>query len=289
MKRFKRVYVEITNICNLSCTFCPETKRKAQTMTSIEFSHILHQIGPYTDYIYLHVKGEPLLHPELKEILDLCYERNKKVIITSNGTLLDHAWNTIITSPAIRQINISIHSIGANEKINHIDYMETILDKAKYLSKNTSIITSLRLWNLQEGQDSIVDNNLNFQIFKYLESAFQTDTPVSIGELKKRGIKLGNRIYLNGATEFEWPSLNSPYYEPVGYCYGLNTQIGILVDGTVIPCCLDGEGIVNLGNIKKETFSQIINSPRVVDILEAFKNRQAKEELCKHCGYKSRF
>lgn len=289
MKRFKRIYVEITNVCNLSCSFCPVTKRKPQFMTSSDFSHILHEISPYTDYIYLHVKGEPLLHPELKEILDLCYKKNKKVIITTNGTLLANAWDTIITSPAIRQINISIHSIGANEKTNYIEYMENVLEKTKYLSSNTSIITSLRLWNFQKDDGTIEESNRNFQTFRYLESAFQPETSISIGALKNRGIKLGNRIYLNGATEFDWPTLDSPYYEPAGYCYGLKTQIGILVDGRVIPCCLDGEGLVNLGNIKKVPFSQIIHSSQVSEILEGFKNRQAKEELCKHCSYKNRF
>ena len=108
MKRFKRVYIEITNVCNLSCNFCPKTMRKAHSMDVDSFKKILDQVKPYTDYLYLHLKGEPLLHPNLPEFLDLCAEREFKVNITTNGTLLRKMKDKIIKKPSIRQINISL-------------------------------------------------------------------------------------------------------------------------------------------------------------------------------------
>lgn len=289
MKRFKRIYVEITNVCNLSCSFCPRTLRKPQIMSCSEFSYILDEVSPYTDYIYLHVKGEPLLHPELKEILNLCCKKNLKVNITTNGTLLDKAWDVIINSSGIRQINISLHSFGANDSTNFIEYIETITRKVKYLSRNTSVISSLRLWNFDKDDNFSEGRIRNLEVLEYIESAFDLNKPILVQDLKEYGIKLMDRVYLNGATEFEWPTTDSFYYEPSGYCYGMKSQIGILADGTVIPCCLDGEGVISLGNIKDEPFSQIINSARSCKIVEGFENRQATEELCRHCSYKDRF
>lgn len=289
MKQFKRIYVEITNVCNLSCSFCPKTKRTPQFMTYSEFSHILDQISPYTDYIYLHIKGEPLLHPDLEEFLNLCYKKNMNVNITSNGTLFNKAWNAIKDSPALRQINISLHSFSANDSTNFIEYIKTIIEKVKYLSENTSVISSMRLWNFNKDESFLDGRIRNLQILEYLESAFELESPILVEDLKEHGIKIKNRIYLNGATEFEWPALDSSYYEPSGYCYGLKSQIGILVDGTIVPCCLDGEGVINLGNIREESFHQIINSSRILGIIKGFENRQAIEDLCRHCSYKSRF
>ena len=86
--RFSRCYLEITNRCNLSCSFCPKTKRPARTLSPAEFRLLAEKIRPYTDYLYLHVLGEPLMHPELETLLGICGELNFRVVITTNGTLL---------------------------------------------------------------------------------------------------------------------------------------------------------------------------------------------------------
>ena len=84
----KKAYVEITNRCNLACSFCPKTKREPRTMSAQEFGLVLSRLEGYVQYVYLHVMGEPLLHPELTTFFALAKARDMKICITTNGTLL---------------------------------------------------------------------------------------------------------------------------------------------------------------------------------------------------------
>ena len=69
---FSRAYVEITNVCNMACAFCPGTAREKGFMTPETFALLAGKLRRHTDYLYLHVMGEPLLHPQLAEILRIC-------------------------------------------------------------------------------------------------------------------------------------------------------------------------------------------------------------------------
>jgi len=267
-KRFKRIYIEITNVCNLSCSFCPETKREKKFMTKEEFLHIIKEIKLYTDYIYFHIKGEPLMHPNLKEFLDICDDYNLKVNITTNGTLLLNKKDILMRAKALRQINISLHSTN--------NYKEMIL-VAKEISEKTNINIQYRLWNLKNNQI-----NVNTKVIKELEDIFNINI-VQINE--KARIKLSNNCYLHFDYEFIWPDINEEIISENGTCLGLRDQVGILSDGTVVPCCLDNDGIINLGNIIKESFESILESKKVNDIIINFQNNKLCEELCTKCGY----
>lgn len=287
MKRFKKVYIEITNVCNLKCEFCPVTKRSAQLMDLTTFENILTQVKDYTDYIYLHVKGEPLLHPELNKFLDAAEVHNLKVNITTNGTLIDRAKEKIINNKALRQINFSLHSFDANDlNFSLEDYLNNILDFTVEAVKNTNIIVSYRLWNLEQDVRSIEKNQ---HILDIIEKALMLDFKIEDKLLDNRGIKLAKNIYLNVAERFEWPDKNLEESDDCGFCHGLRDLIAILVDGTVVPCCLDGEGVINLGNITQTSFSKIIEGERAEAIYEGFSNRNVVEELCKKCDYRRRF
>lgn len=280
MIKFKRIYVEITNICNLSCSFCPQNDRTKEFMDIATFEDILKKIKPYTDYIYLHIKGEPLMHKNILEFMDLATKYGMKVNITSNGTILNEE---ILKKESLRQINFSLHSFEDEQNIEKEKYLNDILNYAVIASEQHKKIISLRLWNL-------TDNNFNdnkstlskieeFFDYKFDEKEFQ----------RGRGIKLKDKIYLNFETVFVWPTLDTDFYEEKGFCHGLNSHLGILVDGTVIPCCLDEKGIINLGNIKKNSLEEILESQRVKNIIDGFEKRYAAEELCKKCQFKSRF
>jgi radical SAM protein with 4Fe4S-binding SPASM domain len=287
MSHFKKVYIEITNRCNLNCSFCPKSKRKTEFMTVGSFKMILDEIKPFTDYIYLHVKGEPLLHPDIDKILDASHEKGFQVNITTNGTLIQETQNKIILKPALRQINFSLHSFdekpsdeGKDEYLNHI------FSFAKEALANTNMYISFRLWNLQkEG----LNTNGNKSIFDLLEKEFGLDYALEEKLTPGRGIKIKENLYLNSDYEFKWPDIKDTYENPSGFCYGLRDQVAILVDGTVVPCCLDGEGVTELGNIFSQNFGQIIASERAKNIYEGFSNRTAVEKLCCKCQYKERF
>lgn len=290
MKKFKKFYIEITNVCNLACNFCPQTKREPEFMKVENFSNILDKIKPYAEYIYLHVKGEPLLHPEIDKLLDLSYEKGFKVNITTNGTLINKVKDKLLTKPALRQINFSLHSFDGNDHSKNKDeYINNILSFSNSAIKKTNMLISLRLWNLSENNIANLERKRNHSLLEIIEKEFNLNYKIQEKVSPGRGIKISDRIYVNQDHQFKWPDLNEEADNGEGFCYGLRNQIAILVDGTVVPCCLDGEGVINLGNINKMDFSKIIESKRATDIFNGFSNRQAVEELCKKCGYRKKF
>lgn len=290
MKKFKKFYIEITNVCNLACDFCPQTKRKPEFMKIEIFSKILDEIKPHAEYIYLHVKGEPLLHPEIDKFLDLSYEKGFKVNITTNGTLINDVKDKILMKPALRQVNFSLHSFDGNEgSKNKDEYINNILSFVRESTEKTNTLISLRLWNLDEDNTTNMLKQKNHELLEIIENEFNIDYKIQERILPGRGIKLSDQVYLNQDYEFKWPDLKEEEDDGKGFCYGLRTQAAILVDGTVVPCCLDGEGILNLGNIKESHFSDIIESQRARNIFEGFSRREAVEELCRKCGYRKKF
>lgn len=275
--KFKKVYIEITNVCNLNCSFCIKDNRIRKSMSVYEFENILKKIDGYTDYIYLHVKGEPLIHNNLDEILSLTSKYNKYVNITTNGVFLKDKVDILKKYNNIRQINISLHS--ENKKTN---YIEDIMDAVDNL-KNIFIV--YRFWTLK-------DNKLDDKMLEYLdkikEKYFITDE-VYNKIIKGNNVKIDNNVYINKDKEFEWPSLGNDYYNEYGFCYGLKNQIGILVDGTITVCCLDSFGVSNLGNIFVDDIETIMNSEKVKNIIKGFNDRKVYLDICRHCSYKERF
>lgn len=286
-KRFKKIYVEITNSCNLKCSFCPEGKKEKEFMSVEKFEHIINQIKEYTNLIALHVKGEPLLHPNLKEILNVCKENKILVNITTNATLLEKNLDTIIESGAVRQLNLSLHSITKNEntdKYNFENYIKSVLNSSKEILEKTEIIISYRLWNLE----NIEKNSENYHILNALESAFNVENLKEIAK-KEKFVKLVENAFLNQDLEFVWPSLENEIISEVGSCWGLRNQVAILVNGDVVPCCLDGEGKILLGNIFDSDFSDIINSEYSKELIKNFEENKIIHNLCKRCGFRGKF
>lgn len=266
--KFKRIYIEITNSCNLNCSFCSKSFRDKRNMSILEFENVLKKIDKYTDFIYLHVKGEPLLHPDLDKILELLDNYNKKVIITTNGTLLKERLD-ILLKHNIYKINISLHSENSKES-----YLEDILECISILKTNT--IISLRFWTLEE-------NKMDDKTKKYISILKRY---FNINEINNN-TKLIDNVYVSLQNIFEWPSNANSNSD--GYCLGGKSHIGILSDGSVIICCLDGEGESNLGNILHNNLESILNSEKYHNIISNFKDNKCYLDICKKCTYKNRF
>ncbi|TCT16158.1 radical SAM protein with 4Fe4S-binding SPASM domain [Natranaerovirga pectinivora] len=289
MKKFKKTYIEITNICNLSCSFCPPTKRLSQYMDIDTFTNILEQIKGYSKHLYFHVKGEPLLHPQLEKLLQISYEKEFYVNITTNGTLINLVKDKILEIPSLRQVNFSLHSFEdekGSEKM--LEYMNSIISFSKDAIKN-NIIISLRLWNLQKDNATNTQKKKNRQMLEIIEKEFNLDFQIEEKVEPGKGIKIEERLYINQESQFNWPDLQIQEISSKGFCHGLRNQIAILVDGTVVPCCLDGEGIMDLGNLKNSSFKEIIESKKATDIYNSFSNGEVIEALCRKCGYRLRF
>jgi len=277
MKRFHKVYLEISNLCNLSCAFCPGTKRRKHTMTESEFTSILPKLKDYTDYLYFHLMGEPLLHPKLESFLRHAGNEGFKVILTTNGTLLAKQQDILLSSPALHKVNISLHAFEANDlSVPFSQYLEDCFQFGRAAEGNKLVV--FRLWN-QGGADQ-----RNQEILAAMEKHF----PKPWTE-ERRGIRIGQRIFLEYGDKFDWPDLAAEDGGNHVFCYGLRDQIGILCDGTVVPCCLDHEGDLALGNLHQEELASILESPRAKAIYAGFQKRNAAEELCRKCGYARRF
>lgn len=263
-------------------------------MTREDFRRILEQIKPFTDYVYFHVKGEPLLHPELGAFLELCAEYGLKVNLTTNGTLISEAADQLLLKSSLRQINFSLHSYDGNDAGEHLtDYLDCIFSFIKQSSDASDTLFSLRLWNLSRHDSATGSARRNRDVLRQIESAFKLPYLIDEQIDQVRGIKLAEKVFLSQDAEFAWPSLETRLHTEedfsVGFCYGLKSQIAILVDGTVVPCCLDSEGIINLGNIHATPFSEIIQSPRAEKIHQGFSKKEVVEELCRKCTYRHRF
>lgn len=259
-------------------------------MSTEVFNRILEQLKGFTKQISFHVKGEPLLHPYLDKLLDISYEKGFEVNITTNGTLIDKTKNILLNKPALRQINFSLHSFDSKKQFSQEnEYIKNILDFAKDATRLSPLIISLRLWNLSTDNALNLEKKRNQHLLTYIENAFAMTSKIEEYVIAHQGIKLADRIYLNQDHTFIWPDISGSEVGKEGFCYGLSKQAAILVDGTVVPCCLDGEGIMNLGNINNTDFSDIIESKRANDIRNGFKRRHLAEELCRKCHYRSRF
>lgn len=289
MKTFKKVYIEITSVCNLACTFCPQTARAKGFIKLDTFNHVLDEIKPHTNHIYLHVKGEPLLHPKIDELLDSAHEKGFKVNITTNGTLITKNKHKLLGKPALRQMNFSLHSFdGHIGSENRDGYLAEILSFVREASEH-NVLFSFRLWNLMQDNLTNKERQRNRETLSILEREFNLDYRIEEKVEPGNGIRLSKNVYINQDYEFQWPSLDAPEDDGKGFCHALRTQAAVLVDGTVVPCCLDGEGVINLGNVHETSFSEIVEGERANNLYYGFSRREAVEELCRRCGYRQRF
>lgn len=282
--------MEITSVCNLACSFCPPTLRARQFVSVDAFTKRLDQIKPHTDYINLHVKGEPLLHPKLDQLLDISAMKGFRVNITTNGTLITKKKHQLLDKPALRQINFSLHSFDGQEfTIDKEKYVREVLDFVREATEKSNLIVSFRFWNLSQDNATNLEKQRNREMLEMIEDEFELPYEIEERIMPGSGIKIADRIYINQDYEFTWPSLSEEEDDGKGFCYGLRNQAGILSDGTVVPCCLDGEGVIDLGNINENSFTDIIAGDRARKIVDGFSNRVAVEELCRKCGYRKRF
>lgn len=275
--RFKKVYLEITNVCNLACAFCPGTARPRRFMSAGEFAALAERVRPYTDYLYFHLMGEPLLHPELPELLSIADNLGFRVIITTNGTLLSERGDVLPSSPCVHKVNISLQSFEANFGGMLKDYVNQCASFADIMSAAGKLCV-LRLWN-ENGLDA-----LNGEIETELEKHFPKPWRTS-----RQSRVLTERVFLESGEKFDWPNMGADDGGERVFCYALRDQLGVLVDGTVVPCCLDHDGELALGNLFDSELDDILASERAQRIYSGFSSRKACEALCRRCGYARRF
>ncbi len=290
-KRFRQVYIEITNKCNLTCSFCPRTKRPPTDMDAALFARIVEEVKPLTDKVYFHVMGEPLMHPDFKQFIQICADKGLPVAITTNATMLNTDSAKALLDPIVQRVNFSLDALQPNEldgKGN--DRLGRILDFTELAFKRRAdLYINYRLWNLASHADGL-DSESNRKICRRIEDAFGIAIPSHGHSSGRKSRHLLNRLYLHMDTRFTWPGEGeSQLQNTSGFCHALSSHFAILVDGTVVPCCLDHNGVTALGNCREESLNSILEDPRATAMIRGFSEGKLMEPLCQECTFISRF
>ncbi len=269
-----KAFLEITNVCNLSCSFCHGTKRPPKFITREEFERAAGELRTFAEYLYFHLMGEPLLHPMISEFLEISESLGFKVILTTNGTLLRKKADALLSAPALYKVSISLHAFEAN--VMNITMEEYLQDCFEFCEKAAQAgkIAVMRLWNAG-GLES-----RNAEILEQMKGYFGSEWCEIYS-----GYKIADKIFLEWGEKFDWPDVDAETCSVSHSCYGLRDQVGVLSDGTVVPCCLDAEGAVNLGNIFGTTLAEILESSRAKALKRSFETKKITEPLCQRCGY----
>ncbi len=254
-----------------------------------KFDKLNLQLKDITKELAYHVVGDPLVLSNLEDYLNISLKHNLKVNITTTANNLKKDHFDVLMNDTIRQINFSINSYNANSHKKSLDeYINPILDFCEFaVSKKQHFFINLRIWNLDETKSAL---EFNKEVFEKVNNRFNSNINIDdIYKNRPKNIKIARMIFFNFDEYFNWPSLDNDFVSNEGTCYGLDSHFGILSSGTVVPCCLDKDGIVNLGNINNTQLKDILSSSRVKKIQKGFRENRLLEEFCQKCEYRTRF
>lgn len=287
---FHKVHIEISNVCNLQCSFCPEVIRSKRLMEIPLFESIIRQVAPLTEQVAFHLMGDPLVHPQLSQLIDICERYRAPIFFVTNGVLMTERNSALLLRQGFRQVCFSLHSFNDNfPGRDPKEYLERIFAFTESALKDRpELYINFRLWNLQSRRGS---NEANSDLLNRIAQRFGADVhDIKNTDVRRRkSYRIKRRLYLHFDSEFTWPDLHAPVLNQRGFCYGLKSHFGVLADGTVVPCCLDKEAAIPLGNANDTPIVEILNFPRAQQMLEGFQKRQLIEDLCQRCQYIERF
>lgn len=279
----ERAYLEIGNICNLACSFCHGTRRAPRQMSGDEFRLVLSRLSGKVKNIYLHLMGEPFYHPELFSFLEIARDFDFRISITTNGSLLDGTADKLCSfSDIVHKVSISLHAPEANGVRDFSQYLGCVIDFTQKIS-SSGIYAVMRLWNLDSAERE-GKNSFNKEILEFIKESFPEPW-----QSRPSGFRIDRNIFLEYAEIFTWPEDSKDEPREHGFCHALSQQIGILADGSVVPCCLDAEGSMVLGNIFKQELDDIMSSERADSMRKGFIQSRLTEPLCRTCSYSKRF
>lgn len=252
------------------------------------FEKIIQQVAPLTDLVCFHLMGDPLVHPKLSQLIAICEKYQTKIFFVTNGVLLKESNQDLLLSPAFYQVNFSLHSFFDNFKgKDPTAYLDKIFNwTEKAFIEQPNLYINYRLWNLQDVRGGETEN---VEMLKRIEEKFNFKLNTTVDVRQQKSVHIKNRLYLHFDTEFIWPSTELPVLGTRGTCYGLSSHFGILADGTVVPCCLDKEAAIPLGNVNETSIEDILKSEKSLTMLNGFKQNKLVENLCQRCQYIERF
>jgi len=281
------VNIEITNVCNLQCSFCPEVVRPSLRMTPERFESALVAVLPKTERVTLHLMGEPLSHPEFSQIMEVCDRHQAPLQITTNGVAIKKQAELLLSSSSLLQINFSLQSYFDNfPQRDFLLYLNPILDFIEQaLIEKPQLFINLRLWDL--GAPS--SQALHEKVMTALRERWTLPSDELTLQANKKSVRLVGRLYVHYDVRFDWPDINALVKKQVGTCHGARKQFGVHSDGTVVPCCFDKEAKIALGNIFEQDLQSILEAPRAQRLRQGFVENKLIEPLCQGCSYIDRF
>ena len=297
----KNLYIEITNACNLRCSFCPSSDCKYEAnsgesqgtldtgartfMSSTLFKRCITSAAEAgIENVYLHVLGEPTLHPGFALFLKEIRTAGLTLTLTTNGTTIARTAHHILNCSAVRQVNFSTHAYAELDREAAENHLRNVLDFCKIaLAARPDMYINLRLWNI--GDSTAGDWN-SFAISRINETF---GTQVAPGNFcsRHKSFPVTGRLYIHEDSRFEWPGAAS--LEKKGTCHALETHAAILHDGRMVACCLDYSGQITLGNIADQGLAEILDSPTARNIREGFEKHELRHPFCQKCSYCRRF
>lgn len=272
--KFKRIYLELSNYCNLDCIFCTPKDKNSRIIEPSLAKKVIDDAASLTDEMCFHVLGEPLVYPHFFEVLSYLNLKKINLMLSTNARLIDK-YKAQLLEHQIRTWNLSLHSTYSIT--NKKEFIIKLLDFINEYQAKYEAVFHLRLW----AETNHLIKKSNDEIKQILFEYYNYKGP----DLKR--IRLKERVILSYDEEFTWPSLDNDYYQD-GYCLGGKTHIAVLADGRVTMCCLDTNGNTCIGNVCDSSLKEIVSSQPYLAARRAFNDNKCYFELCKHCSYKDR-
>ncbi|MEE8807073.1 MAG: radical SAM protein [Lactimicrobium sp.] len=273
----KRVYLEITNKCNLKCAFCARHHRAPENMSPAFFESLLPQVKNYTDYIYLHVQGEPLLHPDFETIMNLCDQYGMKVQLVTNGSLL-YLHPSLLDHSSLRKLSVSLQSAPfQNGDMNQLKDVLTQMMKQASAAEHPTV--EIRFW-----RDDVLARDHAQKILQYLQDHY-----TFVPSVRKANYQIMPHVFVDFDNAFSWPGQEETVPCCKGRCHGAVDQIAILSDGTLVPCCLDYDGHIAFGNLHEASLAALLSSRRYLDMVKGIRSHMLVEPYCQQCTFHHRF
>jgi radical SAM protein with 4Fe4S-binding SPASM domain len=318
----ERIFLELTNICNFNCEFCPTrvSRRKRQQMDISLCKKAVDEISRenITDTVNFHLLGEPLLHPKITDAIKYAKSKGLNTELITNGALLDSRMTKRIIATKLDRLIISIVSLEKKDhafrkcRMDFNRYYKRIIGAVKQIKESAPKMTVLlslvdtsskrffevdKKFEMNEERDEFKENlmpiigdmlsSVNKKVSKKRIRDAIDKLKFSYADYQKIiWIDKNKRIGIVIKSFVDWGNAFTKkkiYPAKIGFCGAAFTNPGVLSDGRVVLCCGDYDGKTSLGNLRSDSLAHILNSRRSQHIADSFRRFRITHPYCQRC------